>query len=124
MKEELFNLRHASACNVIEWIFGVLKHKFWILLIAPEYSLEIQAHIPAALAAIHNFIHHHEPGEDEVINGKQLIGGMVENDDDDAEWTDGGVGEQGVRRDSIAGAMQEQYQSEYANRGLPPPSGM
>ena len=49
---------------------------------------------------------------------------MVENDDDDAEWTDGGVGEQDVRRDSIAGAMQEQYQSEYANRGLPPPSGM
>ena len=49
---------------------------------------------------------------------------MVENDDDDAEWTDGGVGEQDVRRDSIAGAMWEQYQSEYANQGLPPPSGM
>ena len=97
---------------------------FWILLIAPEYSLEIQACIPAALAAIHNFICHHEPGEDEVINNEELIGGMVENDDDDVEWTDGGVDEQDVRRDSIASAMWEQYQSEYANQGLPPPSGM
>ena len=30
---------------------------------------------------------------------------MVENDDDDVEWTDGGVDEQDVRRDSIASAM-------------------
>ena len=26
----------------------------------PEYSLEIQAHIPAAFATIHNFIHIHD----------------------------------------------------------------
>ena len=61
-KEEPLNLWHTSTHNVIEWIFGVLKHKFQILLITPEYSLEIQAHI---LAAIHNFICHHELGEDE-----------------------------------------------------------
>ena len=42
-KEELFNLRHASAWNVIECIFGVLKWHFRILLIAPEYNLEVQA---------------------------------------------------------------------------------
>ena len=100
---------------MIEWIFGVLKHKFWILLIAPEYSLDIQAHIPAALAAILNFICHYEPGEDEVINNEEPISGMVENDDDDAEWTDGGVGEQDARRDSISSVMWEQHQSEYAN---------
>ena len=27
-KEELFNLHHASACNVIQYIFGVFKHRF------------------------------------------------------------------------------------------------
>ena len=81
MKEELFNLQHTSACNVIKHIFGVLKHKFWILLIDPEYSLEIQAHIPAVLAAVHNFICHHEPGEDETINNREPISGMIENDD-------------------------------------------
>ena len=51
MKEELFNLHHASARNVIEWIFGMLKHRFRILHLAPEYSIDIQARIPAALAA-------------------------------------------------------------------------
>lgn len=55
-KEELFNLCHSSAWNVTERIFGVLKQRFWMLLIAPEYSLKIQAQIPAALCAIHNFI--------------------------------------------------------------------
>ncbi|KAF8804646.1 hypothetical protein BYT27DRAFT_7035829, partial [Phlegmacium glaucopus] len=44
-------------------IFGVLKRRFRILLLAPEYSLEIQACIPSALAAIHNFIHLHDPEE-------------------------------------------------------------
>ena len=78
MKEELFNLQHTSAHNAIEQIFRVLKHKFQILLIAPEYSLEIQACIPAALATVHNSIHHHEPGEEEIINNEELISGMVE----------------------------------------------
>jgi len=64
-KEELFNLHHSSARNVIERIFGVMKHRFRILLLAPEYSLEIQARIPAALAAIHNFIRSHDPNNDE-----------------------------------------------------------
>jgi len=55
-KEELFNLCHASARNVIERIFGVLKWRFRILLLAPEYGLDVQAQIPTALCAIHNFI--------------------------------------------------------------------
>jgi hypothetical protein len=59
-KEELFNLCHASARNVIEHIFGVVKRHFRILLIAPEYSLDIQAQIPAALCAIHNIICTHD----------------------------------------------------------------
>ena len=48
------------------------------------------------------------------MNNEELIGGMVENDDDNAEWTDGGVGEQDTRRDSISSVMWEQHQSEYA----------
>ena len=68
-KEELFNLRHASAHNVIEHIFGVLKCRFRILLLAPEYSLEIQARIPAALCAVHNFIWVHDSNEGEHPSG-------------------------------------------------------
>lgn len=54
--QELYNLRHASARNVVERIFGVLKCRFVILTHPPEYSMEIQARIPPALAAVHNFI--------------------------------------------------------------------
>ena len=55
-KEELFNLHHSSAHNVIEQIFGVLKHRFWILILPPAYSPKVQARIPAALGVIHNLI--------------------------------------------------------------------
>jgi hypothetical protein len=65
-KEELFNLRHAQARNVIERIFGVLKKRFRILLIGPEYDMTIQAQIPAALCALHNFIRIHDPQEEEL----------------------------------------------------------
>ncbi|KAF8835242.1 hypothetical protein BDN67DRAFT_868512, partial [Paxillus ammoniavirescens] len=50
---------HASACNVIERIFSVLKCCFRILLLAPEYDLDTQPCIPSALCAVHNFIRHH-----------------------------------------------------------------
>ena len=50
---------------MIKQIFSVLKQKFHILHLAPESTLEVQACIPAMLAAIHNFTHHHEPGEKE-----------------------------------------------------------
>ena len=61
--QELFNLQHAQARNIIEHIFGVLKHRFQILLIGPEYSYVVQAHIPAALCAVHDFICIHDPME-------------------------------------------------------------
>jgi hypothetical protein len=46
---------------VIERIFGVLKRRFRILVCPPEYSMEIQARIPAALCALHNFIRRSDP---------------------------------------------------------------
>jgi DDE superfamily endonuclease len=63
----LFNLHHASARNVIERIFGVLKRCFCILLIAPEYGLDIQARILSALCAIHNFNHKHDLPDSEAF---------------------------------------------------------
>jgi hypothetical protein len=43
-----------------------LKRRFRILLLAPEYSLEIQARIPAALCAIHNSIRTYDIDENFV----------------------------------------------------------
>lgn len=107
-KQELFNLRHASARNVIERIFGVLKRRFRILHLAPEYNLNIQARIPAALCAIHNVIAKYDPGE----------GSLPENaagDDNDYDNTnltgteprDANVAD---KRDRIAEMMWQSYQ--------------
>jgi hypothetical protein len=40
--KELFNLRHSSARNIIEQIFGILKNRFSILVIAPHYTMDVQ----------------------------------------------------------------------------------
>jgi hypothetical protein len=61
--DELFNLHHASAHNVIEQIFGVLKWCFCILVHPPQFDMDIQAHLPPALTALHNFIHKHDPDD-------------------------------------------------------------
>lgn len=61
--EELYNLRHASLQNVIEWIFGVCKRCFWLMAAAAEYALPIQTKIPAAIAALHNFIRTWDPDD-------------------------------------------------------------
>jgi hypothetical protein len=52
---------------VIERTFGVLKKhfKFKILLLPPAYGMDIQARIPAALCALHNFIREHESDDDD-----------------------------------------------------------
>ena len=91
--------------------------------LAPEYTLEVQAHIPAALATIHNFTHHHKPGEEEEDgegegDGNEPIGGRVKNDDDEVEWADVGINKLDMRHDGIATAMWEQYVNEHIGRGL------
>jgi hypothetical protein len=117
-KEELFNLRHSSARNVIERIFGVLKRRFRILLLAPEYSLTIQARIPASLCAMHNFIRAHDPEEGPLVldeshdNNAQhdIYPGTTVNTarDDDVSG----------RRDRIAQDMWEDYQRVCQARGI------
>ena len=108
-KEELFNLRHAQARNVIERIFGVLKKRWDILNRAPQYKMSVQAQIPAGLAAVHNFIMEHDETDIHHYMDNELV-------DDDPGL--GGVGNLGdgaippeerqqasVWRDEIATAM-------------------
>ena len=120
-KEELFNLCHASARNVIERIFGVLKHRFRILLFCPTFSLNVQAQIPAALCSIHNFILHHDPNEgplpdardahtvDDENNGEEAsdVSTQVEEDERHAQWN---FNEAKALRDHIAQTMWDSYQ--------------
>ena len=54
--QELFNLRHAKARNVIERVFGVLKKRFPVLTSPAPYSIDFQRDIVIALCTVHNFI--------------------------------------------------------------------
>jgi hypothetical protein len=114
-KEELFNLCHASLRNIIEQIFGVLKRRFRILLLAPEYNLDIQARIPVALSAIHNFIRTHEPGEEALLESPDIL-----TNDNFGEAPVAGIVEQeaDVQRDNIAEQMWDDYLHVCEERGI------
>ena len=116
MKEELFNLCYTSAHNVIEHIFGMLKCRFWILHLAPEYSMDIQACIPAALAAIHNFIPVHEVDDKVVWVGGDDPHKAGLDDGEDKQYPGWNEDEPSQRRDDIARAMWADYQVELARR--------
>jgi DDE superfamily endonuclease len=122
-KEELFNLRHAQARNVIERIFGVLKRRFRILVIPPEYSVKVQAQIPSALCAIHNFIKVHDPKEDELPNlGNSEYSSSIPNPGDDGvrqvNYAEDDVFDVADRRDTIAQDMWDSYQNVLEARAL------
>src|ERR1700722_4464757 len=59
--QELFNLHHAKAQNIVEQIIGVCKKRFKVLVVAQEYDLPTQAQLVSALAVVHNFIYIYNP---------------------------------------------------------------
>ncbi|CAN1240095.1 Protein ALP1-like [Linum grandiflorum] len=54
--EELYNLRHSSARNVIERAFGVLKKRWAILRDTTWFSPEVVSRMVHACCLLHNFI--------------------------------------------------------------------
>jgi hypothetical protein len=118
--KELFNLHHALACNVIEWIFGVLKWRFRILHLPLEYGMDVQALIPPALAALHNFIRNYGPGEIHVYDNDQQFDFQMAPQFTGELGTGPAMADErnraGERRDKIAADMWEQYQHYLATR--------
>jgi hypothetical protein len=106
---ELFNLRHAQARNVIERIFGVVKRRFRLLVVAPEYDLATQAKMVPAICVLHNFIRIHDMDDIPVVEGFRRatsafvgLGGDISS----AERN-----EASELRESIAIAMWDSYKS-------------
>jgi len=64
---ELFNFRHAQLWNIIEQIFGVMKKRFWVLLLPQEYPIEMQVCLVPTLTVLHNIIWVYDPN-DKVID--------------------------------------------------------
>ena len=111
-KEELFNLRHTSLWNVIERAFGILKQWFQIFHFPTNYNIDVQAQIPAALCAVHNFIHNYNKN---VCNNDGYSDELYLQDDDIPIIQSSGMrdvnDEVKVMWDSIATAMWNDYQA-------------
>ncbi|KAL0312448.1 UNVERIFIED_CONTAM: hypothetical protein Sradi_5644100 [Sesamum radiatum] len=60
-KEELFNLKHSCARNVIERTFGLLKVRWGILRSQSFYPIDVQSKIIIACCLLHNFIRNEMP---------------------------------------------------------------
>ncbi|EEB88798.1 hypothetical protein MPER_13187 [Moniliophthora perniciosa FA553] len=123
-REELFNLRHAQARNIVERIFGVLKAKWGVLIRPVRYSMDIQVKIPLALMAIHNLIMEYDP-----VESLAAIQDPIEDFYDPAADPEAGgdlaismiVSEEEIqrslhRRDEIAQAMWDSYLVELQER--------
>jgi len=91
-----------------------MKRRFKILTIPQEYDLRTQAQIMCALAVVHNFLKIHDP-DDQLFKDKTLgLDTDTDTDDTVANQRDGTQGEWdrvGVRRETIALRMWEDYQS-------------
>ena len=90
------------------------------MLLAPEYSLEVQARIPAALSALHNFISIHNPHDQPISDGTSSDGVRM-YDDVDEDFTSAGAPEPGnadLCRDRIAQKMWDDYVLVCAERGI------
>jgi hypothetical protein len=113
--EELFNLHHAQARNVVECIFGILKHHFGLFQGAPEYSAQMQAKFVPALAALHNFILIHEPiaettdQVEEGDNSRPVQDIQIQLEELGSNITRAERQRANSRRDGIAKAMWEDY---------------
>ena len=94
--------------------------------------MDIQVHIPAALAVVHNLICHHEPVEDDETEDEDEdededgpAGGRFDDGDDGNDGADGVVvNEPDARRDVIVSTMWDQYLQEHIDRGLALPGAM
>lgn len=105
--------------NVVERIFGVIKRRFRILLLPPEYAMGIQARIPPALCLVHNVIRVHDPND--MMEYRNVLDEHLLTADT-GSLADGPPTEQArtranLHRDQIAGEMWEAYNKERVRRG-------
>jgi hypothetical protein len=71
--KELFNHRHACLRNVMQRSFDVLKTRFPILKLAPQYAFHIQRDIVIAACVLHNFIRWEERNDRLFTSAEGLV---------------------------------------------------
>lgn len=110
--KELFNHRHSSLSNVILKSCNVLKERFPILKLAPQYAFHTQRDIVIAACVLHNLIRREERND-------WLFNSMYIGTTDDSSGLDEQPDLQSAfsfheqmassRRDSIAAAMWNDF---------------
>lgn len=110
---ELFNMRHTKAMNIIERAFAVLKMRWGILRCASYYPIKTQIRLIMTCFLLHNFIRREmssDPIEaqldstvDYASNNLELDGNdYVDHVEPSAKWTQ--------FRDALANAMWQDRQ--------------
>ncbi|XP_042507398.1 uncharacterized protein LOC122083597 [Macadamia integrifolia] len=113
--KELFNHRHSSLRSIIQRSFDVLKERFPILKLAPQYAFHIQRDLVIAACVIHNHIRREERN-DWLFNSVQRR--MVDDlqDPDQPEMDFGATVHDefaSFLQDSIASAMWNDFVHEW-----------
>ncbi|XP_027358471.1 uncharacterized protein LOC113867380 isoform X3 [Abrus precatorius] len=114
--KELFNHRHCFLRNAILRSFNVLKARFPILKLAPQYSFQIQRDIVIAACVLHNFIRHKERNDWLFSNvGGVLVDEMSDLDELSDVQLLSSIQEQLAfsLRDSIAAAMWDDFLNKW-----------
>ncbi|KNZ62873.1 uncharacterized protein VP01_12136g1, partial [Puccinia sorghi] len=62
--QELYNLRHLSAQDVIKRIFGVVKRRFKVFATGCHYNIEIQVKVIILMTFLHNFMQVNNPNDE------------------------------------------------------------
>ncbi|XP_059317420.1 uncharacterized protein LOC132067989 [Lycium ferocissimum] len=113
---ELFNHRHASLRNAIQKSFDVLKTRFPILKLAPQYAFHTQRDIVIAACVIHNHIRREDKSDwlFKEIEGRYVeeLPDLDENSDPHLAFQ---IQEQSASafRDSITAAMWNDFISKW-----------
>ena len=111
--KKLFNLVYARAQNVIEWIFGVKKKHYCIIVSSPEFLTETQAYLVCALVVTHSFICIYDP-EDLPEPLKVIHNEHIEEDRIQKGISKTEQNRALVRRNKIAADMWAAYQGHHA----------
>ena len=97
------------------------------MVAAPEYDIHTQAKIPYALAALHNFIHIHDPDDNATTSYDHTEGSHSQDPQPsheiNPEYLGGNISQAernhaSERQDVIAKAMWEDYQNVLAEREM------
>ncbi|KAL6294157.1 hypothetical protein ACE6H2_002299 [Prunus campanulata] len=108
---ELFNYRHSSLRNVIERCFGVLKARFPILKLMPNYPLRRQRRIPIACCVLHNFIRK-EARRDRMFEEFQVEDMIIDTENTtppNIDMSAANIAQMGDIRDKIAADLWQDF---------------